>query len=98
MHDGGFCDTPRGPRVLRVEDPRGGAPGHEPNVLFSLYRDASAASRKRAFPGDCGGQAGRRNRFPILAAVLGLDQLELAIDGIANGDAVVAIPKSHAVE
>jgi len=98
VHDGRFGGVPGLAAIGGAQDSGCGAAGREPNVLIALHRDTGAAGGKRAFSVDGRGTAGVGKHGPVGAAVFGGEQFEAAVDGIAQSEAMVAIPERHAVE
>src|SRR5579872_2074676 len=75
-----------------------GSTGHKPDIRLTLCCNTGSAGGKCAFAFLCGGKAGLIEQLPLFAAVLGRDELELAVNRVAQGDAMVSIPEGHAVE
>jgi len=103
VDDGGLDDRPCLARVGRTKYPRDLAPGSEPDVGLALGGNAGSAGGECAFSFDRRRKRVGRNRFPVLAAVIGCDQFKskfagMAGDGVAERDAVIRVPEGHAIE
>ena len=77
--------------------------GGEPDVAAALDGDAGSAGGECAFAFDGWRERVGRNRIPVFAAVFGRDQFKfnfarIVRNGIAECDAVIAIPERHAIE
>src|ERR1700749_594063 len=96
MNDGSFRDCPVDPAIGGVEYTRGWSAGGKPDVVFSESRDAGAAGGESAFFGQGVWHFLHEDRIPI-NAVAGGNQGELAIHGVAHGNAVGAVPEGKAI-
>src|SRR3954468_20471519 len=81
-----------------MKDPGCRSSRGEPYILFSLGHEARATCGERAFAINGTGQRLGRNVGPCFSAIIGRDQLEMAVHRIAHGNSVIAIPESHAVK
>src|SRR5262249_10326153 len=74
------------------------ATGCEPHVACPLNHQTGVAGGKRAFVLERGGKRSRRNLLPRCAAIFCCEQGELAVNGIAQHNAVLAVPEGNSVK
>src|ERR1035438_2925732 len=90
-----FCRLPRLSTIGRAKHPRDfGAAGAEPGMVRTLYKQTGVAGCKGSFLG----QTRRAGLLPGCAAIVGPEDQKAAFDGIAEHNAVLAIPKGNRVK
>src|SRR6185503_661213 len=96
MDDWRLCDRPVLSAIRGMKHSGCRAPGPEPDIVLAERCNAGAAGGKSAFTGQRRGHVFDCHLVPGHAVRSG-DQGEFAVDGVAHGDSVSAVPKSKAI-